>query len=409
MASSSAAPVSLLQGVRVLSFGSFVAGNLCPLLLAELGADVVKIESRERPEALRSYHSPDHGELFEPSGLPTAALYAGLARSVRSVCIDMRAGAGRDTFRALVAHADVVVENLGPGTMESWGCSFEALRAHNPRLVMLSISGYGRSGPLAGHRAYASNINNHLGLTAAWAIDGTHFDVVAAVHGASAVVAGLAAVEQGAPGVHVDLAQAETGAALMAPLYLDALANGREWEAAPNEVPGALFSGVVRCAGADAWAAIELEDARDWHVLCEYLGRDDLDRHGLPVAPPPDREALRDAVEQWAAPLTPLQVTHKLQKIGLAAAPVQNSEDLWRDAQHRARGAFVEIAHPDIGPVEYPDTPSRLSRTPGRVVSRGARLGEHTAEVLETWLGSGATAVRELVDCGAIWQAPHEE
>ncbi len=210
-----------LADVRVLSFGSFVAGNICALMLAELGADVVKIEARERPEALRAYDTPEQAQVFEPSGIRTTALFAGMTRSLRSAGIDMTSEAGREAFRRLVEQADVVAENLGPGTMESWGCSFADLRVRNPHLVMLSISGYGRSGPLASFRAYASNISNYLGLTSAWAPDGIHFDFVGGIHGACAVVAALGAVDRGAPGVFIDMAQTEAGAAVLAPLYLE--------------------------------------------------------------------------------------------------------------------------------------------------------------------------------------------
>lgn len=402
MVSSSAAPVSLLHGVRVLSFGAFVAGNICPLLLAELGADVVKIESRERPEALRAYAAPDQPELFEPSGVRTTALFAGMTRGMRSICIDMSSPQGRDTLRSLVERADVLIENLGPGTMEAWDCAFADLTAHNPRLVMVSISGYGKSGPLAHYRAYASNINNYLGLTTAWALDGTHFDFVAGIHGASAAVAALAAVDQGAPGVFVDMAQSETGAAVMAPLYLDFLANGREWSAAPNEVPGSRFSGVIRCEGVDAWVAIELEDAADWEIICEHLERADLKLDGGETTE--GREALHAAIEVWARTLTPLQGAIRLQQIGLAAAPVQNSEDLWRDVQLRSRGCFIDVLHPDIGSIEYPEGPNRLSKTPGRVQRRGPRLGEHTRTVLTEWLGLNDGALEDLERSGAVWQ-----
>ncbi|MGP0029381.1 MAG: CaiB/BaiF CoA transferase family protein [Acidimicrobiales bacterium] len=407
MVSSSPPPSSLLGGVRVLSFGSFVAGNICALILAQLGADVVKVEAPDRPEALRAYDHPEQSPVFEPSGIRTTALFAGLTRGQRSVGIDMSTEAGRDTFRSLVTKADVVLENLGPGTMEAWGCSFADLEAHNPRLVMVSISGYGRTGPLAGFRAYASNINNYLGLTTAWAPDGIHFDFVAGIHGTSAVVAGLTQVDHGGSGVYVDLAESEAGAALMAPLYLDVLANGREWRAEPNEVPGALLSGVFPCQGTDAWVAIELEDGQDWETLCRLLGRGDLNvTEG--AATPERREALRGALEAWVATLTPLQAAHKLQRVGLAAGPVQNSEDLWRDAQLRSRGSFVEVCHPDLGCIEYPDAPLRWNRawgpTPGHVTGRGPRLGEHTAVVLEEWLGLGETARRDLHAGGAIWQ-----
>ncbi|MHB8464458.1 MAG: CaiB/BaiF CoA transferase family protein [Acidimicrobiales bacterium] len=383
-----------LHGVRVLSLGAVVAGNITPLLLAELGADVVKVESRDHPEALRAYDSPDQAELFEPSGVRTTALFAGLTRRMRSVCVDMGGRAGRDTFRSLASRAHVVIENLAPGTVEEWGCSFVELHAHNPRLVMLSMSGYGRSGPLAGFRAYASSIGNHIGLTAAWAPDGTHFDFVAGLHGASAVVAALAAVDNGAPGVSIDLAQTESGAAIMAPLYLDFLANGNEGGPGPNEVPGSLLSAVFPCSGADAWVAIDIEDARDWEDVCTCLDRRELS----------DPDSLRDALAAWARGLTPLQAAGMLQRLGVAAAPVQNGEDLWRDPQLRSRGAFVEISHPDVGVLEYPDTPCRVDRDAGRALSRGPRLGEHTAAVLAEWLELGEPTINDLARTGAIWQ-----
>jgi len=403
MDSSSSTPTSLLQGVRVLSFGTFVAGNICALMLAELGADVVKVEWRESPEALRSYATPEQEELFEPSGVRTTALFAGLTRSIRSACVDMKTEGGRDLFRALAGRADVVIENLGPGTLESWGCAYDELRKGNPRLVMVSISGYGRFGPLAGFRAYASNINNYLGLTGAWALDGTHFDFVAGIQGASAVVAGLAEVDKGIPGVFFDVAQYEAGAAIMAPLYLDSLANGRDWTAGNNEVPGAYLSGVFTCRGDDHWVALELEDASDWEALCGYLGRNDLLLKGTAVTAP-RREELRRAIETWTRGLTPLQAAKRLQGVGLAAGPVQDSEDLWRDPQHRSRGCFVEVSHPDIGSVEYPVSPHRLSRTPGRVQSRGPRLGEHTRTVIFEWLGYDEGVVADLQQSAAIWE-----
>jgi benzylsuccinate CoA-transferase BbsF subunit len=396
----------LLRGVRVLSFGSFVAGNICTLMLSELGADVVKLESRAHPEALRAYDAPGRPQVVEPSGARTTALFAGMTRGLRSASIDMASDGGRRIFRRLARRAHVVVENLGPGTMEGWGCSFAELRAGNPDLVMLSISGYGRTGPLSGYRAYASNINNFLGLTWAWALDGIHFDFVAGTHGACAVVAALQEVDRGATGVFIDMAQIDTGAAIMPSLYLDYLANGHEWAAGPNEVPGSFFSGVLACVGADAWVAIELEDAQDWDALCSFLERPDLCvEPGTPapgVPSPVVRASLHQAVAAWAATVTPLQATHRLQNIGLAAGPVQNGEDLWRDAQLRSRGAFVDVVHPDLGLLEYPDAPVSASAPTGPRAS-GPRLGGHTDEVLREWLGCSESELHELKASDAVW------
>jgi benzylsuccinate CoA-transferase BbsF subunit len=385
--------------VRVVSFGAFVAGNICALMLADLGADVVKIESKERPEALRAYDVPGRPPVVEPSGVRTTALFAGMTRGLRSACLDMTNEGGRRAFRELSSRADVVLENLSPGTMESWGCSYSDLRASNPTLVMLAISGYGRSGPLAEFRAYASNINNFLGHTLAWAPDGIHFDFVAGIHGACAIMGALSKVSKGAPGVYIDMAQTEAGASILPVLYLDYLANGREWSAGPNEVPGSLFTGVFRCRGADAWVAVELEDATDWTILCFFLERPHLqpDAHGF--------DALRGAMEEWAATVSPLQVSLSLQQLGLAAGPVQDSEDLWRDPQHRSRGAIIEVRHPDLGCLEYPDAPYPVGRDSTRPRTGGPRLGEHTADVLEEWLGLSAADVDTLRSSGAVWVA----
>ncbi len=392
----------LLGGVRILSLATFVAGNICPLLLAELGADVVKIEDRHRPDPLRAYEAPHQAEVVEPSGLRNTALYAGLTRSMRSICLEMATVEGREVFRRLVGQVDVLIENLRPGKLASWGCSEAELHSLNPDLVVVSISGYGRTGPLADFRAYASNINNYVGLTEAWALDGTHFDFVAGFHGASAVLAGLAAADEGAC-VAIDMAQTEAAATVMAPLYLDFLANGRASGSAPNEVPGSWLSAVVPCRGDDAWLAVELEDAADWDRLCEHIEQARLRLDGE-QATPERRAALTEALGAWAGSRTPMQAANRLQQAGLAAGPVQNGEDLWRDPQHRARGAFTEVWHPDMGMVEYPTTPSRLSDTPGRITRRGPRLGEHTGEVLTEWLGLPVDEVVGLLARGSVWQ-----
>ena len=393
-----------LHGVRVVALGAFIAGNVCPQVLAELGADVVKVESLNRPEALRGYFSLDHGTLLEPSGVQTTAMYSCLTRSLRSVGIEADRPGGSETLRALMASADVVIENMGPGVMERWGCSYAELAAENPRLVMVSISGYGRTGPRGQYRAYGSSIANYLGLASVWAFDGVHFDFVSAYHGAFAALGALRRAEATGTGTYIDLSQVEAGMAPMVPLYLDALVNGMPWSCDANEVPGAVLSAVVRCAGHDAWAAVELEDLDDLRVLAEVLERPEL------VAETRDDAAakvaqVRGHLEAWASQLTPMQVTVKLQHAGLAAAPVQDTEDLWRDPQLRTRGAFVEVDHPEVGLLEQPQSPDRLSRTPGRVRGRSRRLGEDSVEVLEDWLGLDADALDRLRADGAVFQA----
>ena len=233
-----------LAGLRVISFGTFVVGNVCATMLSDLGAEVAKIESPRRPEALRSYFSLDHPNIHEPSGIRTTNMFASLTSGQRSVSLNMDVESGRDLFRRLVTEADVVVENFSPGQMDRWGAGFATLSQRRPGLVMASLTGYGQTGRRASYRAYASNIANYLGLASSWAFDGTHFDFVGAHHAVSAILAAVESVRRGGPAVHIDLAQAETGAAVMAPLYLASINGGPAWSQAPNVVPGSALSGV---------------------------------------------------------------------------------------------------------------------------------------------------------------------
>jgi benzylsuccinate CoA-transferase BbsF subunit len=389
-----------LSDTRVLTFGAFVAGNTAALILAELGMDVVKIESRARPEALRNTYFMDHPDTREPSGVPTTALYGGLARSVRSVSVELAAPGGPEVFRRLAATADVVVENFRPGVLDRFGCGFDDLRTTNPRLTMLSISGYGRTGPRSTWAAYATNISNHVGLSSAWGhTHGYHFDYVAGYNGALGVLAALRQTAVTGTGIHLDLAQVEAGATVMMPILVDQLATGTSYERRDNVVPGSVFSAVVACAGSDRWLAVEAVDDADWERLCRALELSlrAADRSAAGV------DAMRTALADWAATRTPYQAAHVLQRAGVAAAPVQDAADLARDPQLRARGFIVEVDHPDLGCIEYPGAIERTVRPAGGVKGAVPRLGEHTREVLGTWAGIDGPEIDALAEQGAIW------
>ena len=392
--------------MRVLSFGAFVAGNTPAIVLADLGADVVKIESRNRPDFLRNaaygYGDPLQ---YEPSGVSTTPMQSSLARGAKGLALDMTTPEGRALFLRLVAVTDVVSENFGAHVMASWGASYAELSAVNPRLVMLSQSGYGRTGRRASYLAYASNISNFTGLTAVWANSGMFSDYATAMHGAVAVVAALDQARRTGTGVHVDAAQIEVMASLLAPVVMEPLVNGRDAGPQGNEVPGSLLAGVYRCRAEDSWVAVELEDLDDWHVLCTVIGRSDLDvpdEHGAAAG----RPALAAALEAWTAELSALTAAQRLQHVGLAAGAVQDGDDIVRDPQLRHRHFPVEIDHPDLGPIEFPGSPHRMTKTPGAVERLGPRVGEHTGAVLGEWLGLGEGELVELEQAGVIFRAP---
>jgi benzylsuccinate CoA-transferase BbsF subunit len=391
-----------------VSFGTFVAGNTPGVVLADLGADVVKIEARARPDVLRM---PAYGfgdtNVVEPSGVPNTIMQADLARSMRNVSLDMEIAAGRALFRRLVAVSDVVIENFGAHTMEHWDCSFRDLLGVNPRLVMVSLSGYGRTGPRASYLAYASNISNFTGLTTTWGVQhGTHSDYITAEHAVVATIAATMHAARTGEGVHVDVAQIEALGAVMAPLVLDPLNNGRDTSPPGNVVPGSWFSAVVACQGHDRWLAVELEDEADWEALCDFLELPRLT--GAPMGDSTARAELEAALGAWAAGWSPHTAALLLQRVGLAAEAVADNEDVVRDPQVRARGAVVELDQPDLGTVEYYQSPYRLSKTPGYARHAGARLGQHTNAVLREWLEIDDDQLAALTRDGAVFQAREE-
>ncbi len=370
-----------LSGIRAISFGTAIAGALSGTALAELGADVIKIESPARPDNLRRLWAPGEPVVHEPSGADTSPMFANFNRTTRSVALDMKEPSSVALFLRLAGAADVIIENYAPGVMQRWGLGYEQIAAANPRIVMLSLTGFGHSGPRSHYLAYGATVCSFVGLTDAWQYpSGVHFDYLSQAHGVFGVLAALAARDRTGRGTHVDLAEVETAAAVMGPMMLDYVVNGRRSVVPGNQVPGALLSEVVRCRGDDNWLAVEVEDAADRRALAGVVGRDDL-------ASAEDADALAAALATWAAERTAQQAMRVLQRAGLAAGAVQDGEDVVRDPQHRDRHFLLEMDHPDLGVAEYAAPPHRLAKTPPTVRRPTPRLGAHTVEVLGEWLG----------------------
>ncbi|HLK74348.1 MAG TPA: CoA transferase, partial [Streptosporangiaceae bacterium] len=277
-----------LGDLKVLSFGTAIAGNVSATTLAELGADVVKIESPDRPDPLRLPGIPGLPEAFDPAGRPVSLLFSSYSRSGRTLTLDMKSPAGLATFARLAARADVLIDNFATGVMAGWGLTPEALASMNPRLIWVSVSGYGRTGPRATAMAYGSNVNGYMGLTRTWSPHGSQFDYTAVAHVLITILAALAHRDRTGQGSHTEIAQAEAGGVMLAPLFLEALATGQDVWPEPNEVPGSYLSGVFAAAGQDAWLAVELEDAADWNAATRLLTVPEL---SLPATTPPPAPA----------------------------------------------------------------------------------------------------------------------
>jgi len=398
-ASRSVAP---LAKMRVLSFGTVIAGGLIGSVLADLGADVVKIESPVRPDTIRGLAAPGQRPSLEPSGAVTSSGFASFNRSVRSLAMDMRNPAAVELFLQLLSSADILVENFSPKVMSRWGLDYERLQNQNPRLVHLSVTGFGRTdGPRSHYAAYGATVCSFVGLTRTWGYSSqTHFDYAAHAHAVLAVLGALAARDRTGRGMFIDLAMVEAGSTLMGPMMLDWSVNGRQVVQPGNRIAGSFWSGVSRCSGHDSWIAIETPSEQEWQRLAAVIGHPTAERAGATAGP-----AFEDKLARWLSAKTAFQAARLLQQAGVAAAPVQNTEDLYRDPQLRARGSIVEIPHPDLGPLEFIAPVHRLQSGPRAVHSVAPRLGADGEDVLADWLGLPEHDRKALLASGAYWTA----
>ena len=270
---------------------------------------------------------------------------------------------------------------------------------------MLSLSGYGRTGPRANYVAYGKTISSFSGLATTWGYThGTMTDYLAAATGALAAVAALGQARASGTPTYLDLAQIDALTPLLAPLYAAPLNTGENPDLIHNQVPGSWLSGIFPSRGYDQWLAVDIEDRSDWDALCRFLDRSDLvaatqgDAAGR-------RAELSSALAEWAAQCSAHTGAHHLQLSGLAAAVVQDPEDLWRDVQLRARNFVEEVFQEDLGAVTYAGSPQRWRKAPGHAPVPPARLGQHTREILQRWLGVPDEEVEALEASEAIFSS----
>jgi crotonobetainyl-CoA:carnitine CoA-transferase CaiB-like acyl-CoA transferase len=373
--------------------------------MADLGAEVVKIEARSRPDVLRMPAYAIGDAVTEPSGIPNTVMEASLTRGLRNMSLDLAEDDARTLFHRLVAVSDIVIENFGSPVLERWRCGYLDLLDHKPNLVMLSLSGYGRDGPRANYLAYGVTVASYLGLASAWGYaHGTLSDYIAGATGALATVTALErARDEGVP-AYLDIAQVDAVPPLLAGLYASSLIDGVDSVPVFDPSLGSWLCGVFPSSGDDQWLAVDIENGSDWETLCRVLGRTDLrttTRDGATALEP----QLSQALGEWVARCSAYTAMHHLQSAGLAAGVVQDMEDLWRDVQLRARGLFDTVWQQDLGRVTYTGSAQCWSKSPGRVPLPPARLGEHTRDILRRWLGLPDDELESLEESGAIFSA----
>ncbi|SFW78577.1 CaiB/BaiF CoA-transferase family protein [Amycolatopsis australiensis] len=371
-----------LDGVRVLDLTWVLAGPYATKILAEHGADVIKVESKHRHDPTR--FSPSM-RLRPDAGPDDSGYFLNFNRGKRSIALNLRTEEGQAVLRELAARCDVIVENFSPGVLAKWGLDYASLREINPRAILVSMSGVGHTGPWRTAVTFADTLAAMAGLSAETADpggppQGLAFGLGDMVAANAAVLGALDLLIRGHGG-HVELSQLEAMAATMGPAVLDPGTGDPRTAEHPNRSRHAVPHGVYPAAGADRWVAITARDDSQWAAL--------RDLTGLPSYE--DRRRAEDEIDAalaaWTREQDAGELADRLQAAGVAAAVVATGRDLVEDRHLAARGFYERLDHPIAGPVLHEGIVARLTATPGALTSPAPLLGQHTEPVLRELLG----------------------
>lgn len=385
-----------LEGVRILDFTWVVAGPVAVRILADQGAEIIKIERRDTLDL----------------GTRRGGFSGNLHRGKESTVINMADPRGIEIAQKLAAISDVVIDNFSARVMRNWGLDYESLKKIKPDIIAVSMSGFGHTGPHKDYVSYGPTLQALSGYTlqmrhpghepAGWGY--SYADMTGGYSGALAVLMALWHRKQTGQGQFVDLAQFEAISSLVGPGLLDILNNQTPSQPVGNrsqEAPAAPH-GVYRCKGDDRWCAIAVFTETEWQRLCRVLGQPAWTREArfATLADRLQHQNTLDAhIEAWTQQHTAEEVMSRLQEAGIAAGVVVNGEDLDRDPQLQARGYWAQLPAQENGKTEdviLDGPPFKLSKTPGYVAAPGPLLGEHTDSVLRHLLNYSDQQIAQL-------------
>jgi crotonobetainyl-CoA:carnitine CoA-transferase CaiB-like acyl-CoA transferase len=403
-----------LAGVRIIDFGTITAGANATQMLADLGADVIKVESASRPDTFRAWQSntPPTGGPGPPIEDPwnRAHTFNMVNRSKRGICLELKHPHGRALVLQLAKLSDGVVENYRHGVMDRLGVGYADLSAANPAIVMISIGSQGATGPEADYGSYGSTLDALSGLMSMtgyadsprpyWSSEEINYpDQVASVFSAGMLLAAIRFRDRTGRGSFVDLSQRELMTTLIGEQVLQQTAGRGTPELMGNARPGLAPNDCYGCAGEDAWVAISVASEAEWQTLCSTIDRPDLSTDPR-FASEPDRQAnqaaLRQELEDWTGKRTKHEAMDLLQQAGIRAGAVLTGAEMLRDPHLRARGYYHEVAHPRAGRQTLRVAPYHLSETPPTIRKAAPCLGEDTESVLREVLGISDQELTEL-------------
>jgi len=379
-----------LDGIRVLDIATFLAAPFCSTVLGEFGAEVIKVEQPGVGDPLRKFGTPH--------ACGDSLVWLSESRNKKSITLNLRDADGAALLKRLVAESHIVVENFRTGTLEGWGLGYEDLKAVNPRIIMLRVTGYGQTGPKAREPGFARIAHAFSGLSYLAGEAGgkplmpgstTLGDYLAGTYGALGVLMALRVAEQTGEGQYVDIGIYE-------PVfrYLDEIAPAYEQTGFVRERMGADTVNVVPHShyptGDGHWIAIACTSDKMFARLARAMDQPELAEDARYAATPArleHRQQINDIVSAWTSSLGRDAVLARLREGEVPSGPIHSIADIFEDPQFAARENIVRVGDHRADPIAIPATMPLLSATPGGVDSLGPALGEHNEEIYDGLLG----------------------
>lgn len=418
-----------LQGLRVLEITVVWAGPYCGSFLADLGAEVIRVEStkafvpltrgaaprltQEVINNLPLYSGGTPGRVPGDRPFNRSPMFNSHARNKKSMTLDLLDPGGREVFARLVAISDVLVENNPTETMEKLGISYESLKAVKDDIIMLRMPAYGSTGPYRDFRAHGVHIEGVVGHTMLRGYEDTDpsynttvlmSDAAAGAQGAFAVLAALHHRKRTGEGQLVELGQAENVLPFLGEYFMDYQMNGRTHGPIGNRHPWALQN-CYPCAGENRWAVITVYDEAQWLSLCEVIDAPDLagDSELRDASGRHYRQDEIDArISAWTRERDPSDVMRELQRRGIPSGPVMNQADAFADPHIQSRGFFEEAWQEDCGTHLYPGPLYKLSETPLSIRRGPVMFGQDNEYVYRELLGYSAEEYAAFEETGHI-------
>ena len=392
-----------LTGLKVIELAHVMAGPVCGLMLADMGADVIKVERVPDGDDCRKFRPPESGG--------ESVAFMTMNRNKRGIAVNLKLAAGQELLRRMLRSADVVIENYRSGTMERLGLGYETLRQDNPGLILCEISGFGRSGPYAergGFDLIAQGMSGLMSITGEGPdrppvkVGAPVTDITAGILGAMGVAAAYARRLQTGEGQRVDTSLFEAGIVhtywQSAIALATGVAPGPMGSAHPLNAPYQAFR------TADGWLNLGAANQANWLRMLEVLEEPELaadERFADNASRLKNRLALAGVLEEIFARRTTADWLARLEAAGVPAGPVLNVSEMHEDPQTIAREMVVEVEHPTAGPVRSIGLPVKFSATPGVLDRPAPLLGQHSREVLSE-VGLTAKEIDDLVAAGVV-------